>query len=79
MPLGRQVGTGTAVSEALGHEVSPGTAVLGTFHRGVGSGPAEAGFGRLWGTGRKGETTALGPWTALVQADRPEASGGNIV
>ena len=37
-----------------------GTAVKGTFEHQVGSGPAEAGLGRFWGTGREGSGTVMG-------------------
>ena len=68
----RQVGPGTAVSEALGRPVDPGTAVLGTFERPVGLGLAEPGLGRFWGTCRKGSWTALGQKDFLGSFDDPK-------
>ena len=38
MVLGRQVGSGMAVSRALGRQVGPGMAVVGTLGRRVGPG-----------------------------------------
>ena len=67
-PLGRQVGSGMAVLEALGRQVGPGTAVLVALGRQVGSGTAVLGtFGRL---GRK---------TGLWIPDSSGASGRNFV
>ena len=51
-PLGRQVGSGMAVLEALGRQVGPGTAVLVALGRQVGPGTAVLGIlGRQVGPG----------------------------
>ena len=60
-PLGRQVGSGMAVLEALGRQVGPGTAVLVALGRQVGPGTAVLGT-----LGRQ-----VGPGTAFLTQNEP--------